>query len=154
MVSPSLSTAREYEEADRGRVLSLMKKAGSIDSKENHVIVIEDGATFGCLVWLEPGIDIANDLPSLGMVAISEPGRMDIYEDLIDKAAAAAQAAGHTRAQAVIRREAVLILMRSIFVFTETAHGRHTKTGKTAHWTIEFDLAENRAILAKRRKLR
>jgi len=146
MISPSLAAVRPYEEADRAKVLALGLHKGVIDTPENRQLVVEDGDTFGVVTWAWPGT-IDMDIPTLGGVSISEPGRRDLYDKLLLAVCDAALDGGHTRGQAYVMDEFVLTLMQADFEITVTPVGRNVKTSKPGYWEIEFDLAKNREIL-------
>lgn len=143
---------REYQPTDRDRVLALGNRRGVLDTPANRVIVLEEGGEVkGSVVWVWPGL-IDSTIPTLGGISISEPNRRDIYDALLEAACDAAMAAGHRRGQAFVLTDAVLALMRQTFRFDAWALGTDVETRRPSNWVIEFDLAENKAILEARRR--
>lgn len=135
-----------YKESDRQKVLDLGNHPGAIDSAGSNCIVVEDGGEKGAAFWFWPGL-IDPDIPTLGGITLSAAGRRDLYDALLLACCDAALAAGHKKGQAMALTEATLKVMRQTFKFIEMPRSTNTETGKPMEWDIEFDLAENRAIL-------
>ncbi|KKN62501.1 hypothetical protein LCGC14_0511170 [marine sediment metagenome] len=150
MISPTSLSVRPYKKADRATVLALVGNKGVIDTPTNKILVLDDGA--GCVVWSEVS-PFGSDLPGLGGWSLSDIARLDLRDKLLLAVCDAAMAAGHKRGHSIVTSQKVLDRMKAIFIIDKvTPVGRNVKTGKPGYWEIEFDLAENRAILLERLK--
>lgn len=140
-MTPALSV-RPYEEADRAKVLALVKEKGVIDTPTNNILVTDDGG--GCVVWSETN-PFHPDLPLLGGWSLADITRLDLRDKLLLAVCNAALDAGHKRGHSMGRSKRVLDRMKALFEIDVTVE-------KAGYWEITFDLAVNKAILLERLK--
>ncbi len=130
-------TVRPAQPDDRARVLDLLGDSRAIDSPGQEVHVVEEG---GRVVGASVGIAPNGPDGILGAIMLEQPGRTDLFHELLLANVERAVELGYQHGYARVRRRSIVRRVERTYDLQAKPFGRNPRTGEPIGWTFRVHL--------------